>query len=68
MNLNLEKEYYSAKEVTKIIGCCQSKAYDLIASLNKQLKKEYPEKYIIDRKIPIWFFDLKIRKGSCYEK
>lgn len=54
-------EYYNAKEIKEKIGCCLSKAYELIDSLNKCLKEEYPRLIVIEHKVPIWYWDIKTK-------
>ena len=57
------KEYYSAKDIQKIIGCGSTKSYDIVNKLQQSFKKEYPNTIIIQAKIPIWYFE-KIMLGK----
>lgn len=55
------KGFYSAKDIQKILGYSESKAYDLIKKLNIELKEKYDREnkkiMIIRGRIPIWFFE-----------
>ena len=55
-------DYYSAKEIMQKTGYKESKAYSLIASLNKQLKTEYPNVLRFNAKIPVWYWEEKTGK------
>lgn len=53
----LTKKFYGAKDITCILGCCKSIAYQKIAMLNDLLSKRYPNIVIFPHKIPIWFWN-----------
>lgn len=55
-------DYYSAKEIMQKTGYKESKAYSLIANLNKQLKIEYPNILRFNAKIPVWYWEEKTGK------
>ena len=55
------KEYYNAKDIQKITECSQSMAYDIIRKLRRLFNKEYPEAITIQGKIPIWYFEEKMK-------
>lgn len=57
------KEYYSAKDIQKIVGCGNTKSYDIVNKLQQSFKKEYPNTITIQAKIPIWYFE-KIMLGK----
>lgn len=56
------KEYYTAKDIQQIVGCGNTKSYDIIVKLQEKFKKEYPDTITIQAKIPIWYFE-KIMLG-----
>ena len=50
----LKRVYYTAQEITELIGCSPSKAYSIIRKLNAELEKGG---YIVVRgKVPIAYF------------
>jgi len=59
------KEYYNAKDIQKITECSQSMAYDIIRKLRQLFSKEYPEAITIQGKIPIWYFEEKMKCKRC---
>lgn len=70
--MNQKLEYYSSKEISEILGCCRTKAYDEIELLNEELKDRYPNVKIFKNKIPIWFWNEKTKpleeRELSYEK
>lgn len=51
---------YNYKDIMNIIGCKQTKAYELINKCNKQFKKEYPNAIIIGSLVPKWYFNARV--------
>ena len=64
----MEREYYKVPDVAKITGFGTTKASELINKLNKLLKEEYPNNFIIEHKIPIWFWNKKTGEGTKDEQ
>lgn len=58
----VEKEYYSAKDISVIRGICRSSAYKEIEEMNIEMKQEYPNIKIFDNYIPIWYWKEKTQK------
>lgn len=62
----MESKYYSAKDICKLTGYSQSKAYGLIRELNCEMKKLYESKpkedqpLILDGKVLKSYFDKKV--------
>ena len=57
----LKRVYYTAQEITELIGCSPSKAYSIIRKLNAELEKGG---YIVVRgKVPIAYFNEKATEG-----
>ena len=54
----MKKEYYSAKDIADILGCCLATSYETINKLNKLLQEKYPNVIIMKNKIPIWFWNI----------
>ena len=58
----LKRVYYTAQEITELIGCSPSKAYSIIRKLNAELEKGG---YIVVRgKVPIAYFNEKCYGGA----
>lgn len=58
----LKRVYYTAQEITELIGCSPSKAYSIIRKLNAELEKGG---YIVVRgKVPISYFNEKCYGGT----
>lgn len=58
----LKRVYYTAQEITELIGCSPSKAYSIIRKLNAELEKGG---YIVVRgKVPIAYFNEKCYGGN----
>ena len=53
-------QYYNPKDIAKLTGYSRNKCYKIIADLNDELKKEYPNQYILCAKIPIWYWEEKM--------
>lgn len=53
-------KYYTSKDIQEITGCGSTKSYEIIAELNKRLKKEYPGTITLEAKVPIWYFNKKL--------
>ena len=53
-------QFYNATDIMEIIGCKQTKAYEVIRELHSQLKKEIPGAVPIEGKIPKWYFNEKV--------
>ncbi len=51
------KEYYTAKEIAIKTNRCLSSAYDLINRLNKEMVQKYPNMIVLEKRIPIWYWD-----------
>lgn len=52
-------QYYTPKEIAKFTGYSRDKCYKIIADLNEELKREYPNQIIFSAKIPIWYWEKK---------
>ena len=61
-------DYYTAKDIMKKTGFKESKAYSVIANLNKQLELEYPNVLRFNAKIPVWYWDEKTGKPKEVKK
>ena len=58
----LKRVYYTAQEITELIGCSPSKAYSIIRKLNAELEKGG---YIgVRGKVPIAYFNEKCYGGA----
>ena len=57
----MSKGFYSVKDIQKILGYSESKAYAIIKQLNIELEKKYDSEnkkiMILKGRIPIWFFE-----------
>lgn len=51
----MEKQFYKAKDVMKILDCKQSKAYDLIKELNEELATQGFK--TVKGRVPIKYFN-----------
>lgn len=55
------KNFYDVNDVVSITGYSQSKSYDIIKQMNKELKEKYKKenKNLITfrGKVPIWYFE-----------
>ncbi len=59
------KSYYNAKDIQQIVGISQGKAYDIVRKLKATFEKEYPNVITIQGRIPIWYFEEKMKiKGN----
>lgn len=56
-------QYYTANDISKIIGCSQNKSYEIIRELNQKYKRKFPDSVEIQGKIPIWFFEETMGTG-----
>lgn len=53
----MREPYYSAQQICELVGCCKSKAYEVIAMMNAELKEKgfitfrgkVPRKYADER-------------------
>ena len=59
-------EYYNVKALSQITGYGVKKCYQIIAQLNEDLKKEYPEQMVFSARIPVWYWN-KRTKGEQNE-
>lgn len=59
-------KYYNADDIVEITGVGKNKAYDIIRTLQKQFKKQFPDSVFIQGKIAKWYFDetMGINKGE----
>lgn len=58
----IEKLYYTASEVAKMVGVGRTTSYSLIKKMNNELEKA--GFIIVDGKIPKEYFDAKYYGGS----
>lgn len=59
----MTKIFYSAQDVAELIGVSVSKAYQIIAQMNSELKEKG---YLVQRgRVPIAYFDEKCYGGSA---
>jgi len=49
-------EFYTAKKLSELTGYSDKKCYKIIAQMNEELKKQYPNQIIFPAKIPIWYW------------
>lgn len=55
----IKMDYYSAKDIMKKTGYKESKVYEVIRNLNKELEIEYPNVLRFNAKIPVWYWNEK---------
>ena len=57
----MEKTFYDAKDIVKILGCKESKAYEIIKQLNQDLEEKYKKEgkkiTTFRGKVLIWYFN-----------
>lgn len=60
------KDYYDVKDIMQITGAKQSWCYSIIRTLREKFLKEYKDAFVPQGKIPIWYFEekMKNKKGG----
>lgn len=53
----MNTDYYSVKDVMAITNSCRSWSYQVISSLLKKFKTEYPNAITHQGRIPKWYFE-----------
>ncbi len=62
----MESKYYSAKDICQLTGYSKSKAYDLIRTINSEIKKIYKDKpieeqpLVLEGRVLKSYFDRKV--------
>lgn len=58
--MELIKETYDYKDIKKIIGCGNERAYKIITECQRIFKEEFPNSIVVEKKVPKWFFNARV--------
>ena len=54
-------DYYTVSDIMRITGFKKSFCYKLLEDLIASFKKEYPDSICLEARIPIWYFEKKLK-------